>query len=173
MKWKKEMQTRNLDETNVSQGLKTKIKDYYELEEGIQSLKEAIADPSINDDVEELKADLEELQEALEVADRKLVDAVILFDKNKDKYAEKVQKMKEGREKKKGANVEPKKEASTQSQPQPQVQVQQPQVQKNETAKTEEKDGEKKKSNIGNWIFGLAIAGLTLGLATQYLKNRD
>ena len=175
MKWKKEMQTRNLDENNVSQGLKTKIKDYYELEEGIKGLKEAIDNPSINDDVEELQADLEELQEALEVADRKLVDAVILFDKNKEKYAEKVQKMKEGREKKKAGNGEPKKEASApaQSQPQPQVQVRQPQVQNNEPAKTEEKEGEKKKSNIGNWIFGLAIAGLTLGLATQYLKNRD
>lgn len=171
MKWKKEMESRGLNENNISQGLKTKIKDYYELVEAIKELKENIANPSINDDVEDLKFELSNLQEALEVADNKLISSINTFDKNKDAYAQKVQKMKEGREKKKGGNVETKKEES--SQLQPQVQVRQPQVQNNEPAKTEEKEGEKKKSNIGNWIFGLAIAGLTLGLATQYLKNRD
>jgi hypothetical protein len=169
MKWKNEMSSRGLNETNVSQGLKTKIKDFYELEEGIKSLKEAIDYPSVNDDVEELKADLEELEEAKIELDRKLVDAIIFFDKNKEKYAEKVQKMKEGREKKKGiATSTADKKEEVKQQP---TATATPSVQ--QMPKEESKEGEKKKSNIGNWIFGLAIAGLTLGLATQYLKNRD
>jgi len=173
MKWKNEMSSRGLNETNVSQGLKTKIKDFYELEEGIKSLKEAIEYPSVNDDVEELKADLEELEEAKIELDRKLVDAIIFFDKNKEKYAEKVQKMKEGREKKKNgatATAE-KKEEVKQEVKQQATATATPSVQ--QMPKEEEKEGEKKKSNIGSWIFGLAIAGLTLGLATKYLKNRD
>lgn len=100
MKWKQQMQDFGLTEETVSIGLRNKIKDYYALVEGIEGLKESIENPSINDDVDDLQSDLESLEEAVENADRQLVKALEVYDRNKEKYAELSKNLGKGRPKK-------------------------------------------------------------------------
>jgi hypothetical protein len=57
MKWKQALADYNLTEETISHGLKKKIKEYRELEVGIDELKNSINDESTPED------DLEELQE--------------------------------------------------------------------------------------------------------------
>ena len=93
MKWKQALANFGLTEETISIGLRNKIKDHYSIQEGIDELRATIANPSINDDVDELQDDLNDLLEAIEVSDDKLVRAIEVFDKNKDKYAEMAKKL--------------------------------------------------------------------------------
>ena len=161
MKWTNEMQTLGLTNETISQGLKTKIKDYHEMVDAIKELKESISNPSVNDDVDELQSDLAELENVLEDLDDTIVKSLHTFNKNKDKYAELGKKMAEGREKKKQAKTQPKVEQSVQVQAQPQVQAK-PQVQAQPVeTKTEE---DKKKGNWGLFFGALALGIVTFGL---------
>jgi len=94
------MEELGLTEQTVSHGLRTKIKDYYTLLDGIEEVKDSLSNPDINDDVDELESDLEELEKAVEDSDRMLVKAVEVFDKNKDKYAEMSKNLGKGRPRK-------------------------------------------------------------------------
>jgi len=179
MKWKEKLAECNLNEENISQGLKTKIKDFYEIIEGIEEAKEKLANPSLNDDVEEIQSDLEELEESLEVADQKLVRAIELFDKNKDKYAELARNLSNGRPRKDGKPNPPKNVAQPQAQPQPQPQGQVAQQggQTNPlplTPTEEVPNGDGKKGSGLAWkIFVGVLAVATLGVAVKMFKNDD
>lgn len=148
MKWKQTLANFGLTEETISIGLRNKIKDHYSIQEGIDELKQSIANPSINDDVEELQEDLNDLIDALEVSDEKLVRAIEVFDKNKEKYAEMSKNLGKGRPRKDGTPPQPRQPqvAQPQAQPQPQPQVAQPQVQ--QQSKTEE---EKRKAVLDGW----------------------
>ena len=87
MKWKSKMDEVGLTEQTASQGIRNKISDYNTICDGINELNESIANPSINDDVEDLKKDLIDLTDALEKQDNLIVKAITLFDKNKEHYA--------------------------------------------------------------------------------------
>jgi hypothetical protein len=169
MKWQNEMDSVGLNETNISVGLKNKIKDYNDIVKYINELKETIEKPSVNDNVDELQSTLSDMEEALETADDKLVRAIQLYHKNKDKYAE-MSKNLTGRQRKDG---QPRKQ--TQAQPKPA----EPPVNTNpapapapapvtvEEEKVEE--GEKKKTNW--WLFGgvILLSAITFGI----YKSRD
>jgi hypothetical protein len=168
MKWKKQLQAINIAEENLSIGLKNKIKDYYTLIEGIKEVKEKIANPSINDDVEDLENDLVELEEGLEILDNKIVKGILDYDKNKEKYAMLQEKMKQGREAKAKAKTQ-----GTQTPPQqqkaPQVQTSVNQTNTSEQTPTKE---EKKGGGFG-WIAFAVLAGIvTLG-AVNLMKRND
>ena len=87
MKWKQKLDEVGLTEQTASQGIRNKILDYNTIEDGIEELKNSIKEPTLNDDVDSLKKDLEDLTEALESQDDVLVKAITLFDKNKEHYA--------------------------------------------------------------------------------------
>lgn len=168
MKWKKELQTLNLTQEQLSVSLKNKIKDYQSIADGIEELQSRIANPTLNDDVDELNADLEELNEGLEIADRKLVADIQKFDRNKEKYAMLTDKMKQGREAKAKAKTQ-----GTQAPPPPkqasqvQTNVVQTDIPQQNSAKEEKKGG-----GFG-WIAFAVLAGIvTLG-AVNLMKNRD
>ena len=160
MKWKQTLDGFGLIEETVSQGIRNKIKDYYTIVDGINEIQNSIENPTLNDDVDELKNDLEGVKEALEEQDRVLVKAITMFDKNKEHYAN-LSKNLVGRGR-------PKKDAqpnvaqpTTQTKAQPNVQN----VAGNVT------DGEKpKKTNIALWIVGIVIGGL---IGVNILKNRE
>jgi chromosome segregation ATPase len=171
MKWKKQLQATNLAEENLSIGLKNKIKDYYTIIEGIKEVKEKIANPSLNDDVEELENDLVELEEGLEILDNKIVKGIVDYDKNKEKYAMLQEKMKKGREAKAKAKSEQGTQTQTLVQAETKLNVQQPQVQQGQQAQKPE-DKTKKSSGWG-WIAFAVIAGVvTLG-AVNLMKRND
>lgn len=165
MKWQNEMDSLGLNETNISVGLKNKIKDYNDIVKYINELKETIENPSVNDNVDELQSTLSEMEEALETADDKLVRAIQLYHKNKDKYAE-MSKHLTGRKRKDG---QPRKQTQEQPRPaEPPVNTNPaPELVTVEEEKVEE--GEKKKTNW--WLFGgvILLSAITFGL----YKARD
>jgi hypothetical protein len=168
MKWKKELQTLNLSQEQLSVSLKNKIKDYESIAEGIEELQSRIANPTLNDDVDEMNVDLEELIEGLEIADRKLVSDIQKFDRNKEKYAMLTDKMKQGRE--------AKAKAKTQGSQTPPPPKQAPQVQTNvvqtDTPEPNSTKEEKKGGGFG-WIAFAVLAGIvTLG-AVNLMKRND
>ena len=81
MKWKQKLAECNLTEETISAGLKSKIKDFYTLVEGIEEVEQSIQNPSLNDDVEELQEELEDLETAMENADKQLIRAIEIYDK--------------------------------------------------------------------------------------------
>jgi septum formation inhibitor MinC len=167
MKWQNEMDSLGLNQTNISVGLKNKIKDYNDIVKYINELKETIENPSVNDNVDELQSTLVDMEEALETADDKLVRAIQLYNKNKDKYAE-MSKHLTGRPRKDG---QPRKQTQTQPKPaEPPVNT--TPATKTETVTVEEEkveEGEKKKTNW--WLFGgvILLSAITFGL----YKARD
>jgi chromosome segregation ATPase len=165
MKWKSRLDELGLDVNNVSQGLKTKIKDYYDIQSGITELERRIENPSVNDDVDQLQEDLEECEETLEALDDKLVKDVEYYNKHKDKYAEMTKKLAEGRAKKKQASggVTP---TSTPTKNEP------PKTKDPLVTSNDDKKEEKKGSGFG-WVLFAVVAGVvTLG-AVNLLKNND
>lgn len=168
MKWKTRLTELGLDENNVSQGLKSKIRDYYDIQSGINELKKSIANPSVNDDVNELEEQLTESVEVLEALDNKLVKDVEYYNKHKDKYADMTKKLAEGRARKKQANggaTPPKKVEATPTPNEPT-----PPTPKDPIATDGDKDKEKKGSGFGWVIFAVAVGVVTLG-AVNLMKN--
>lgn len=172
MKWKNELSKSGLTEATLSQGLKKKVRDYYSIEKAIAVTKQDIADSDDDEQIEALKGDLSDFEESLEVLDEAISNGIVSYLENKDKYAEIGKKMKEGRDKKKSGGAVATATKSDAPAPTP-TPAPAPTPAPTNDKKEESKEGEKKKSNVGGIIFGLVIAGLTLGLATQYLKNRD
>ena len=166
MKWKSEMEKLGLTNETISVGLRNKIKDYYDMVEGIKELKDSIANPTLNDDVEELKEELADLQDALESYDNQLVKAVHTFDKNKEKYAELSKNLGKGRPRKDGQPAQPKQVVANPT-PTPNPN---PTPAPNPTPNADgNKDGEKKKGNWGLFFGALALGIITFGI----YKSRD
>lgn len=163
MKWKQTLDGFGLTEETVSQGIRNKIKDYYTIVDGIGELEKSIENPTLNDDVDEFKTDLEELNDALEEQDRVLVKAITMFDKNKEHYAKLSQNLVgRGRPKKDAQQQQPNVAKPT---PQPNAQ---PNVQNVAGNVTQEE--KPKKINIALWIVGIVIGGL---IGVNILKNRE
>jgi len=179
MKWEKTLSNCGLTEETISIGLKTKIKEHRKMEEAVEDIKERLNDDETEDDeIDELEQDLSELEEALEMSDNKLVRAVELYDKNKEKYAELSKNLGKGRPRKNATptqqpNPTPTPQAQTQPNVQTQQQVAQPNVQNIPITPTEEVKDEKKGSG---WLWKLGVAVvvgvLTLGAYNTY-KNND
>lgn len=163
MKWKQTLTEVGLTEETISHGLRKKIKDYYEVAEGVQSVKEALQDPELDDEERsELQNDLEELNEGLEESDNQLVKAILIYDKNKDKYAEMSKHLGKGRPKKNPAPQDNNPKPATPPTP-------------NTPPKVEEPSGngeEKKKSGLGFVLVAIAVGVITLG-AVNIFKNND
>lgn len=177
MKWKQELSKFGLTEESVSHGLRNKFKDYYKIQEAIDELENQLNDNSTSEEeIEEIQDDLRELNDALELSDLKLVKAIEVYDKNKERYAEMSKHLGKGRPRKNPLPT-PKPQPQTQTQTQvaqsgTQTQTQVPQnipITPTEEVPNEEK---KKKSGIG-WIIGAVVIGaLTLG-AVNAFKNGD
>lgn len=170
MKWKQALADYNLTEETISHGLKKKIKEYREIEVGVNELKNSINDESTPDDeLEELQSDLTELQDSLQMADNNLVRAIEIYDKNKDRYAEMSKHLGKGRPRK---NPLPNTDGSS-AKPTPT-----PTPTTNPTsAPTSNNDGKdgtepKKKSNFGFIALAVAIGVISLGAVSMF-KNRD
>jgi len=165
MKWKSEFEKLGLSNETISQGLKNKIKDFNDVVQTIKEIKEHIEEPSVNDDVDELNENLESAESLLEELDDKLVRAIQIFHKNKDKYAELGNKMKEGREKKK-LN---KSQANPSPAPAPTHTPTRTPTPNPAPNGGENKEGEKKKGNWGLFFGALALGIITFGI----YKSRD
>lgn len=164
MKWKSKMNEVGLTEQTASQGIRTKISDYNTINDGINELNESIANPSINDDVEDLKKDLIDLTDALEKQDDLIVKAITLFDKNKDHYAKLGKNLAEKRQQKAASK--------TASATTPAAKVENSNVVKEQPVNAQSGGvviEEKKKSNWGLVILGGIVLAVTLGAVT--LKN--
>lgn len=103
MKWKAKLAEVGLQEENLSTGLKNKIRDYYKIAEGLEDVKGDLEEAD-EEDIEEMQNDIEELTDALEDADNKLVRAIEIYDKNKEKYAEMSKRLKPKAKKQTTAN---------------------------------------------------------------------
>jgi len=177
MKWEKTLSNCGLTEQTISIGLKSKIKEHRKMEEAVEDIKERLNDDETEDDeIDELEQDLNELEDALEMSDNKLVRAIELYDKNKERYAELSKNLGKGRPRK---NATPNQQPTptpqaTQTQPsvqqaQPNVQTQVPITPTEEIPNKEEKEG-------SGWLWKLGVAVvvgvLTLGAYNTY-KNND
>jgi hypothetical protein len=167
MKWKSKLAEVGLTEQTVSQGIRNKISDYNTIYDGINEVKETIANPSVNDDVDDLEKDLIDLTDALEKQDNVLVKAIALFDKNKDHYAKLGKNLADKRQQKAASK--------TVSATTPAAKVETSNVVKEQPVNAEAGGvikEEKKKDNL-SWILlgGLALV-VTLG-AVNIFKNND
>jgi chromosome segregation ATPase len=162
MKWKQKLAECNLTEETISAGLKSKIKDYYTIVEGIEEIEQSIQNPSLNDDVDDLKEELEDLQTAIENADKQLIRAIEIYDKNKEKYAELSKNLGKGRPRKNPIVEAPKSVAA------PQQAVVKPIVQAAQGTVVEKQE----KKSSWKWLLAIAVVGgLTLGVVN--LSKRD
>jgi hypothetical protein len=127
------------------------------MEEARQSLEDASED----DDIDELTDDVNELEEAVEIADNNLAKGMEVFFKNKDRYAEMSKHLSKGRPRKDGQPSVPKVATPTPT-PTPTPQVASSGV-----------VVEQKKKSSTSWILlgGLALV-VTLG-AVNIFKNND
>jgi septal ring factor EnvC (AmiA/AmiB activator) len=167
MKWKQKLAECNLTEETISAGLRSKIKDYYTIVEGIEEVEQSIKNPSINDDVDDLQDELEDLQTAMENADKQLIRAIEIYDKNKEKYAELSKNLGKGRPRKNPIVEAPKVVAQSVAAA-PQQEVVKPIV---EVAQGTVVEKEEKKSSW-KWLLAIAVVGgLTLGVVN--LSKRE
>jgi hypothetical protein len=167
MKWKSKLDEVGLTEQTASQGIRNKISDYNTIYNGINEVKEKIANPSVNDDVDDLQKDLIELTDALEEQDNVLIKAIALFDKNKDHYAKLGKNLADKRQQK-AAN-------KTVSATTPAAKVETTNVVKEQPVNAQSGGiviEEKKKDSL-SWVLlgGLALV-VTLG-AVNIFKNND
>jgi phytoene/squalene synthetase len=159
MKWKQKLAECNLTEETISAGLRSKIKDFYTLVEGIEEVEQSIQNPSLNDDVEQLQEELEDLETAMENADKQLIRAIEI-------YAELQKNLGKGRPKK-NPIVEASK-AVAQTNAASQQAVVKPIVQAAQGTVVEK---EEKKSSW-KWLLAIAVVGgLTLGIVN--LSKRE
>jgi hypothetical protein len=167
MKWKSKLDEVGLTEQTASQGIRNKISDYNTISDGINELNESIANPSINDDVEDLKKDLIDLTDALEKQDNLIVKAIALFDKNKDHYAKIGKNLAEKRQQKAAIKT------SSDTTPPQKVENTNPIKQEPVNAQSSGVIKEEKKKDSLSWLLfgGLALV-VTLG-AVNIFKNND
>ena len=159
MKWKQKLAECNLTEETISAGLRSKIKDFYTLVEGIEEVEQSIQNPSLNDDVEELQEELDDLETAMENADKQLIRAIEIYDKNKEKYAELSKNLGKGRPRKNPIVEAPKAVAQTVSAAQ--QSVVKPIVQAAQGSIV----GQEEKKSSWKWLLAIAVVGgLTFGL---------
>ena len=176
MKWKQALADYNLTEETISHGLKKKIKEYREIEAGVNELKNAINDESTpEDELDELQDDLQDLEESLELSDKNLVRAIEIYDKNKDRYAEMSKHLGKGRPRKNpivvadagSTNPTPTPNANPTPTPTPT-----PNNDGKEGGEGKEGTEPKKKSSFGFIALAVAIGVISLG-AVSIFKNRD
>ena len=166
MKWKQKLAECNLTEETISAGLRSKIKDYYTIVEGIEEVEQLIEKPSLNDNIDDLREELDDLQTSLVNADKQLIRAIEIYDKNKEMYAELQKNLGKGRPKKNPIVEAPK--VVSQSVQTPQQPIAKPIVQ---AAQGTVVPQEEKKSSW-KWLLAIAVVGgLTLGLVN--LSKRE
>jgi hypothetical protein len=168
MKWKQALADYNLTEETISIGLKKKIQEYYGIKAGVDELKDSINDESTpEEELEDLQNELADLEDSLEEYDIKLVRAIEVYDKNKDKYAELSKNLGKGRPKK---NPTPQVVDNQNNNPAPTpTPTPTPTPQGNEPSGD---GGEKKKKGFGYFALAIAIGVISLG-AVSLFKNND
>jgi len=175
MEWKQKLAELGLTETTVSKSIKAKIKDFYTLQDALAQTKQKLENPSDDDEIDELEADLNEYQESIEICSEDIYKSLESWDKNKDVNAERVRKMKEAKDRKAqqngGGYQEPKAAQGVQTasnKPTPTA----PPIAPPTAPPADNKDGEKKKSGFGWMAFTLLAGVVTLG-AWWTMKNDD
>jgi hypothetical protein len=159
MTWREKLAECGLTQETVSNGLRSKIKDFLTLEQGYSDVRNSIDNPSMNDDVEELESDLEDIQSAMDSANKQLIRAIEIYDKNKEKYAELSKNLGKGRPRKVTEEPTPTPVSSQQPTPQPTQQAANGAV------------VEKKKSSIG-WLFFAGFAAVVTIGAVNLFKEK-
>jgi len=167
MAWQEQLEALGIDNSNMPNMIKKAVKDLQEF----VSAHERISKFLERDDLSERKR--EEYEEQLEVLDESIEQQEVViekkiaqWDKNKDAYAERIQKMQKARELKSGGKVA--------SQPAP-AQASEPAsapagvvVQNNEPTPTPSEP--KKKGGFGWIALGIVVAVLTAGAV---IINKD
>jgi predicted nuclease with TOPRIM domain len=161
MTWREKLAECGLTQETVSNGLRSKIKDFLTLEQGYSEVQNSIDNPDMNDDVDELESDLEDIQTAMDSANKQLIRAIEIYDKNKEKYAELSKNLGKGRPRKDAVKQEP-----TPNNVSSQQQTQQPTQQAANGVVVE-----KKKSSIG-WLFFAGFAAVVTIGAVNLFKER-
>jgi hypothetical protein len=173
MKWKKTLSDVGLTEETISHGLRKKIKDYYGIQSAINQIQNAIKNPELDEDQrEELEGDLETMQQGLEQSDDQLVKAILVFDKNKEKYAEMSKHLGKGRPKKNASTENTdssaqKVENQSNSNPAPA-----PTPAPTPNGANEPSVEPKKKNGLGFVLLAVAIGVISLGAVSMF-KNKD
>jgi len=159
MTWREKLAECGLTQETVSNGLRSKIKDFLTLEQGYSEVQNSIDNPDMNDDVDELESDLEDIQEAMDSANKQLIRAIEIYDKNKETYAELSKNLGKGRPRKVTQEPTPNNVSSQQQTQQPTQQAANGVV------------VEKKKSSIG-WLFFAGFAAVVTIGAVNLFKEK-
>jgi hypothetical protein len=167
MAWQEQLEALGIDNSNMPNMIKKAVKDLQEF----VSAHERISKILERDDLSERKR--EEYEEQLEVLDESIEQQEVViekkiaqWDKNKDAYAERIQKMQKARELKSGGKVasQPAPAPTSEPAPAPAGVV----VQNDEPTPTPSEP--KKKGGFGWIALGIVVAVLTAGAV---IINKD
>lgn len=166
MKWKSKMQTLGLDESSLSVRIKKNIKDYYSLIEGLNEAKAEINNDNLSqEEVDSAQDTIDELTNAVSIADNNLANDIEKYHKNKDLYDKRTSYLNNSAKKTSNAPAQTQTAKSgiavagvTATNTKPQSTAPQ---------------GEVKKSGLGKWLLGGVLVVLTGGAILNYMKNND
>jgi uncharacterized coiled-coil protein SlyX len=170
-KFEKKLTELNLTEKTISHGLRAKIADYRKSEGLLKDIKQRLksGDYEEEDEKEELKEQFSNLEGALDGLDEEIIRHLIKFDKNKDKYAQMGEKLKNS-SKKSATPAEPTPNPTPTPEPEPEpTPAPAPEPTPEPTPTPEPK---KEGSGAAGLILGGLFVVLSGGLLYRYFKNK-
>ena len=168
--YQKKINSLGIDNSKLSKGLKAQVDNLREAEEELNNLESQLEGIDENDeDYEEKQGEVQDLREAIDEADMRLVAAIEDWWAKREIMVERGKYMQQAKKAKQAAAAAGQPAPAPQPQPAPQPA---PQPQPQPTPQPAPVVEEKKKGS-GSWILwgGLALVGALIGV--NLMRNRD
>ena len=165
MAWQEQLEALGIDNSNMPNMIKKAVKELYEYQSASERISKILDRDDLSDRKrEEYEEQQEQLESAIEQQELVVEKKIAQWDRNKDAYAERIEKMQKARGMKKGGSVA--KEETTQAPPSAPagVEVQTP------SEPTPSPVEPKKKGGFGWIALGIVVAVLTAGAV---IINKD
>lgn len=167
MAWQEQLEALGIDNSNMPNMIRKAVKDLKEFVTAQERISKLLERDDLSDRKrEEYEEQLEVLDESIEQQEIVIEKKIAQWDKNKDSYAERIQKMQKARELKSGGKVASQQSTATTNQPAPAPAG--VVVQNDEPTPTASEP--KKKGGFGWIALGIVVAVLTAGAV---IINKD
>jgi outer membrane biosynthesis protein TonB len=172
-KFEKKLKELGLTEEKVSNGLRKKIASFRENESILDEISSRLKSPDFSEEEKEkIKEDYNSLESVLDEWDTNLVNDVIKFDRNKDKYAEMGKNLKPRQKKNATGTKQDEPAPAPAPAPQPEPEPQPEPQPKPEPQPEPQAEPQKEKSDTASWILGGLLLVLSGGLVYKFMKNK-
>lgn len=167
MSWKQKLQELGIDNSNMPSMIKKAVRDLKTFEDRLNQIDQTLDKGNVSDiRRSELQDERETMVDSIEAQQDVISEKIDMWNRNKDMYKQKSEKMRAAMLAKKGGQTQ---SDSTQTATAPATAVAEPQPVVAEVIAQPEK---KKGSSGAKVVLGLIILGLTFG-AYNYFKNNE